>query len=222
MDLNVLSVIWSPTRTLQEVAQSRNVLAGAIVTLIYAILGIVVSVIIVLGGMMDEQFRQPGINLPPGTLENFVLAIEIGIILSAAFSPFLWWVAVSLLMQLTTSFFGGSGPLKAMFAVVGVAMAPLAISSFFGILLNATQAALGFETAAAGGVQLLSTVLGLGFGIWHVALVVIGAAKARGVGYGQSSGSCAISCAGCATLIIVVGMILGIVVGAVVGASMPQ
>lgn len=89
MDLNILSVIWSPTRTLQEVAQSRNVLAGAIVTLIYAILGIVVSVIIVLGGMMDERFRQPGINLPPGTLENFTLATEIGIILSAAFSPFL-------------------------------------------------------------------------------------------------------------------------------------
>ncbi len=197
-------------------------LAGAIVTLIYAFLSLVGAVIAVLGGITDEQFRQPGTNLPPGTLENFILATEIGTILAAAFSPFLLWAIVSLLMQLTTGFFGGSGPLKAMFAVVGVAWVPLAISGFFGILLSATQAALGFDTTAAGAVQLLSIVLGLGFWIWSVVLVVIGSAKARGVGYGQSSGSCAISCAGCATLIIVVGMVLGIVVSAVVGASMPQ
>jgi hypothetical protein len=88
-------------------------------------------------------------------------------------------------MQLTTGFFGGGGPLKAMFAVVGVAMVPLAISGFFGILLSATQAALGFDTAAAGAVQLLSIVLGLSFWIWCVVLVVIGASKARGVGYGR-------------------------------------
>ncbi len=203
-------------------AQSRNVLAGAIVPVIYAALSLVAAVIAVLGGITDEQFRQPGTNLPPGMLENFTLATEIGTILAAAFSPFLLWAIVSLLMQLTTGFFGGGGPLKAMFAVVGVAMVPLAISGFFGILLSATQAALGFETVAAGAAQLLGTVLALGFWLWCVVLVVIGASKARGVGYVQSSGSCAISCVGCATLIIVVGIVLGIVVGAVVGASMPQ
>jgi hypothetical protein len=39
-------------------------------------------------------------------------------------------------------------------------------------------------------------------------LVVIGAAFARRVGYGESAGSCAISCSGCIGLIILVFVII--------------
>ena len=43
-------------------------------------------------------------------------------------APFVWWIAVSLAMQLVTRFFGGEGPLSAMLAVVGV---PLALGDLF-------------------------------------------------------------------------------------------
>lgn len=117
-------------------------------------------------------------------------------------------------MQLTTSFFGGNGSFKAMLAAVGVALVPPTTGSFFLILTSATQVALGFENVASGAVGILGGALSFGFWVWHVVLVVIGAAKARGVGYGESSGSCA----GCATLIIVVGLVFGVAVTAFAGA----
>ncbi len=46
---------------------------------------------------------------------------------------FVWWISVSLAMQLVTRFFGGEGPFGAMVAVVGVAAVPLAL----GALLQA-------------------------------------------------------------------------------------
>lgn len=66
---------------------------------------------------------------------------------------------------------------------------------------------------------LLSGLLGLAFLLWHAALVVIGAAFARRVGYGQSAGSCAISCAGCVGLILIVVVAIIVLVAVIVGAA---
>ena len=65
---------------------------------------------------------------------------------------------------------------------------------------------------------LLSFLLWLAALVWFVVLVVIGAAFARRVGYGESAGSCAISCAGLVGLILVVVVIVAVVVAAIVGA----
>lgn len=216
-----MSVIWSPVRALESAASNRRVLAGLTVTVVYAALSVVGAVVVVLGGATEQQLRQPGVNLPPDMLEDVLLATEIGTVVLSALGPFLWWVGVSLLMQLATRLFGGGGPLPAMLAAVGVASVPLALGSLFGIITGATQAALGFESPVAGAVGLLGAALTFGFLIWHVVLVVIGASKARNVGYGPSAGSCAISCAGCATLIIVVGITLGVVVAAIAGSTAP-
>ncbi|HZY66596.1 MAG TPA: hypothetical protein VFE21_12080 [Rubrobacteraceae bacterium] len=66
---------------------------------------------------------------------------------------------------------------------------------------------------------LLSALLSLAFLIWFVALVVIGTAQARNIGYGESTGSCAISCAGCLGLIIGGVVIVAVMVSVVVGAA---
>ena len=66
---------------------------------------------------------------------------------------------------------------------------------------------------------LLSFLLWLAALVWFVILVVIGAAFARRVGYGESAGSCAISCAGIVGLILVVGVILAAAVAAIIGAA---
>ncbi|MDP8939047.1 MAG: hypothetical protein M3N10_01905 [Actinomycetota bacterium] len=66
---------------------------------------------------------------------------------------------------------------------------------------------------------LLSVLLSLAFLIWFVALVVIGAAQARNIGYGESTGSCAISCAGCLGLIIGGVVIVAVMVSVVAGAA---
>ena len=60
---------------------------------------------------------------------------------------------------------------------------------------------------------------GLAFLLWHVALVGIGAAFARRVGYGESAGSCAISCAGCIGLILIVVLVFVVLVVVIVGAA---
>lgn len=65
---------------------------------------------------------------------------------------------------------------------------------------------------------LLSFLLWLAAFVWFVILVVIGAAFARRVGYGESAGSCAISCAGIVGLILIVGVVLAVVVAALVWA----
>ncbi len=68
-------------------------------------------------------------------------------------------------------------------------------------------------------IGLLSGLLGLAFLLWFAALVVIGASFARRVGYGQATGSCAISCAGCAGLILIVIVVIVVVIVAIAGAA---
>jgi hypothetical protein len=122
-------------------------------------------------------------------------------------------------MQLVTSFFGGAGPFSAMLAVVGVASVPFVIQAALQILLTGSQAALGPESGATSVIGALNSLVGLAFLVWHVVLVVIGASFARRVGYGQSAGSCAISCAGLVGLILIVAIVVAILIALLVGAA---
>ena len=152
-------------------------------------------------------------------LDGLVSASEIGTIILSTISPFLTWIVISLLMQLTTRFFGGSGSFSAMFAVVGYSFVPLALG---GVLVEFTtlgQVALGPGTATSVAVGYLGTLIGYAFFFWQVALVVIGAAFARRIGYGESAGSCAISCAGCLGSIIVLGIVLAIAIPVILSAT---
>ena len=81
-------------------------LAGFIVTAVYAALSLVAAAISALGGVTRAQFEgQPA--LPPEVLEKLVTATEIATLIFAVLSPFVWWISVSLLMQLATRLFGG-------------------------------------------------------------------------------------------------------------------
>ena len=67
----------------------------------------------------------------------------------------------------------------------------------------------------------LVSLVGLGFSLWYVVLVVIGAAPARDIGYGESAGSCALSCVGLAVLIIVGVIAAAVGIFATVNAAAP-
>jgi hypothetical protein len=205
------------------VAEERNVLAGFIVTAVYAVLSLAAAAIAVLGGVTRAQFEgQPAPpGLPPDLLDNIVAATEIATLLFSVLSPFVWWVLISLVMQLATRFFGGSGPLPAMLAAVGVAGVPLALGALAQALATGLQVALGVDGAAGVMAGTLGGLLALAALVWHVVLVVIGAALARRIGYGEAAGSCAVSCAGCLGLIILVGVVL-VGIGILVGATAPQ
>jgi hypothetical protein len=188
--LGALAVIWAPVSTLARVAEERRVLLGFGVVALYAALGVAGSAIAVFGGLTQAQFQQPGAQpLPPGFEDvlDYVGAVSL---VSAVLYPFVLWLLVSGLMQLVTRFFGGTGPFSAMLAVVGVAQVPLVISTALAIPITGLQIVLGPQDQSGASVAtvlgLLSALLGLAFLLWHVALVVIGAASARRVGYGES------------------------------------
>ncbi len=198
-------------------------LAGFLVTAAYAALSLVATAVAVLGGITRAQFAQQpmGPGLPPELLENLVVVTEVATLVFATLSPFVWWIAVSLVMQLVTRFFGGSGPLAAMLAVVGIAGVPLAMGALVQALATGLQVALGVQSTAGVTIGLLGGLLALAALVWHVVLVVIGAALARGIGYGESAGSCAVSCIGCLGLIILVAVgLAGIAI--LLGATAPQ
>jgi Yip1-like protein len=213
----------APIRVLGDVALRRNVLAGFVVTAVYAALSIAGAAVAVLGGVTRAQFEgqptPPG--LPPDFLDNIVVATEVATLVLAALTPFIWWITVSVVMQLATHLFGGSGPLSAMLAAVGVAGVPLALGALAQALATGLQVALGVDSAAGMMVGVLGGLLALATLIWHVVLVVIGAAFARRVGYGETAGSCAVSCVGCLGLIILVAVVL-VGIGILLGATAPQ
>ena len=208
--------------TLARVAEERRVLLGFGVVALYAVLGLAGSAIALLGGLTQAQFETRQVQpLPPG-FEDFLDYAGVFSLVSAVIQPFVLWLLVSGLMQLVTRFFGGTGPFSAMLAVVGVAQVPLVLSAALYIPITGLQVMLGPPDQSGASVTtvlgLLSALLGLAFLLWHVALVVIGAASARGVGYGQSAGSCAISCAGCVGLILIVVVVFTVLVAVIVGA----
>jgi len=108
-----------------------------------------------------------------------------------------------------------------MLAAVGVAGVPLALGALAQALATGLQVTLGVESAVGMIVGVLGGLLALGALVWHVVLVVIGAALARRIGYGESAGSCAVSCAGCLGLIIIVAVVL-VGIGILLGATVPQ
>ena len=109
-----------------------------------------------------------------------------------------------------------------MFAAVGVAYLPYVLSTLVSAPLQALQVTLDPTGVAASILGLLGSLLSLVFLAWFVVLVVIGAAQARNIGYGESTGSCAISCAGCLGLIIGVVVVLGVIISIVAGAAGSQ
>ena len=218
--MEALAVIWAPVSTLARVAEERRVLLAFGVTALYAALGLVAVAIDALGGVTAAQFSPRNLpDLPPEFYENAPEILSIVLLTFAVVNPFMWWLVVSALMYLVTRFFGGVGPFSAMLAVVGVASIPFVIQTTLQILSTGFQVALGPESGGANGIGTLSFVLGLAFLAWHVVLVVIGASFARRVGYGQSAGSCAISCAGCAGLILIVVVVFGALLAFLAGAA---
>ncbi|HEV2094529.1 MAG TPA: YIP1 family protein [Rubrobacter sp.] len=218
-----VAVIWSPVRTLQRVAEERRALPGLMVVALYAALSLAVSAAFVLGGVtrrsIEQQPPQPG--LPPGFEDTLARVAEVAVPAFAAISPFAIWLVVSLLMQLATRFFGGTGPLSSMLGVVGVAQAPFLLNVVVGAVLTGLQFLAGAGTPAGAALGYLVSLLGLAFFLWYVVLVVIGAALARGVGYGESAGSCALSCVGLGVLIILVVIVAAVGIFTTVNAAAP-
>ena len=221
--VGAFAVIWAPVRTLRGVAGERRALPGLVVVALYAALSLAVSVTFVLGGAtrrsVEQQSTQPGLSRE--SLETLVRVAEVGTPILAALSPFVIWLVVSLLMQLATRFFGGAGPLSSMLGVVGVSEAPLLVGGVVGGALSGLQLLAGAGTPVGAALDYLVFLVGLGFSLWYVVLVVIGAALARNIGYGESAGSCALSCVGLGVLIIVVMIAAAIGIFAVVNAAAP-
>jgi hypothetical protein len=226
--VEALAVLWAPVRTLSRVARERRVLLAFGVTALYAALSLVSSGLAVFGGLLEQQMQPAGAPPLPPEIDDFLAVGLVFALVFAVLSPFLFWLLVSGLMHLVTSFFGGSGPFSGTLAVVGVAQAPLVVSSVLAIPLTGLQIALTSQDVAAAEpslglagtlVGLLSGLIGLAAFLWFAALVVVGSSFARRVGYGESAGSCAISCAGCFGLIIVVSVAIVALVAIVAGAS---
>lgn len=226
--MGALAVLWAPVRTLSDVAQERRVLLAFGVTALYAALGLVSTGLAVFGGLLEQQMQPAGVPPLPPEIENFLAVGLVLAIVLAVLTPFVYWLLVAGLMHLVTRFFGGSGPFSGTLAVVGVAQMPLVVSAMLAIPLTGLQIALTPQdiTAsdpslglAAGLVGLVSGLIGLAALLWFAALVVVGSSFARRVGYGESAGSCAISCAGCFGLIIVVTVAIVALVALVAGAS---
>lgn len=211
-----LSVLWAPVRALREAAEGRRVLLAFLVTAIYAALGLVSGAIGLLGGLTQAQLEAQG--LPPGS-EELLAGLGAATLVVAVVSPFVAWLLASGLMHLVTRFFGGTGPFSGLLAAVGVAQAPLVLSAALAVPLTALQLVLDPQSPAAFVPGLLSSLLQVAALLWFVVLVVIGSALARGIGYGESAGSCAISCAGCLGLIIVVGIVVGVLLAIGLGAA---
>lgn len=221
--MGVISVIWSPVRTLREAAEDRKTLAGFLVVATGAIIGLITSAIFVFSGLMETQFEaifEAGQGqLPPALRENFAAIAVISSILLSVLWPFVLWALVSLVMQLVTRFFGGEGPLSAMFAVIGVAYLPYVLSALVSVPIQALQMTIDPMSAAAQLLGILSGLLSMAFLAWFAILVVIGAAQARNISYGESTGSCAISCAGCIGLIIGAVVVLAVVASVIAAAG---
>jgi hypothetical protein len=226
--LGALAVIWAPVRTLARAAEERWVLLAFGIVALYAALNLVGTGLGAFSALEQLRSGPQGAELPPEFEEFFPAFFVFGLVFSVVW-PFVSWLLISGLMQLITRFFGGTGPFSGMLAVIGVAHVPYLIERLIQLPLAGLQILLVPDPATAAdpttGGGLAATLLGLlGFLlwlaalVWFVILVVIGAAFARRVGYGESAGSCAISCVGIVGLILTVGVVLAVVVAALVGA----
>ena len=200
-------MIWAPVAALSRVAEERQVLSGFAVTALYAALSLVASALAFFGGLAEAQPGAGGAPVPP-EVRDLLVPFSVIALLFAVVWPFVFWLLISGLMHLVTRFFGGTGPFSATLAVVGVAGVPFVILAALQIPATGLQIVLGPESTAVAVLGLLSFLLWLAALVWFVALVVVGAALARRISYGESAGSCAISCTGCAVLVILAGVAL--------------
>jgi hypothetical protein len=213
-------------RTLSRAAEERRVLLAFSIVALYAALSLVGTSLGTFSTLEQLQSGPQAAELP-AEFEGFSTYLFVFTLLLSVIWPFISWLLISGLMQLVTRFFGGTGSFSGMFAVIGVAHVPSVIERTVQIPLAGLQLLLAPDPAAAdsttgGGLAatvlgLLSLLLWLAAFVWFVVLVIIGAALARRVGYGESAGACAISCAGTVGLILVVGVILAVVVAALIG-----
>jgi membrane protein DedA with SNARE-associated domain len=90
-----------------------------------------------------------------------------------------------------------------------------------GAVLSGLRLLAGVGTPVGAALDYLVFLASLGFSMWYVVLVVIGAAFARDIGYGESAGSCALSCVGLVVLIIVVVIAAAVGIFATVNAAAP-
>ena len=226
--MGALAVIWAPVRTLARAAEERWVLLAFGIVALYAAMNLLGTGLGAFSALEQLRSGPQGADLPPEFEGFFTTFFVLGLIFSVVW-PFVSWLLISGLMQLITRFFGGTGPFSGMLTVVGVAHVPYLIERLIQIplagleILLVTDPATAADPTTGGGLAatllgLLSFLLWLAAFVWFVILVVIGAAFARRVGYGESAGSCAISCAGIVGLILIVGVVLAVVVAALVGA----
>ena len=224
--MGALAVIWAPVRTLSRAAEERRVLLAFSIVALYAALSLVGTSLGTFSALEQLQSGPQAAELPQ-EFEGFSTYLFVFTLIFSVIWPFISWLLISGLMHLVTRFFGGTGPFSGMLAVIGVVHVPSVIERIVQIPLAGLQILLAPDPAAAdsttgGGLAvsvlgLLSLLLWLAAFVWFVVLVIIGAALARRVGYGESAGSCAISCAGTVGLILVVGVILAVVVAALIG-----
>ena len=197
---------------MERVGGERKAALGFGVVLAWALVSLVSAVILVFTGLDVGQISSGIQGLPEGAVEGLVTVTQITVPILSALYPFVWWAIISLVMHLVTRFFGGSGPLSGTFAVVGLACVPFVISSLVSIPVTGLQAVAGPQSAVSGIFGAINFLVGIvAFG-WHIVLVIVGASFARRVGYGQSSGSCAISCVGLAGLLIAISIAVGLII----------
>lgn len=223
--MGILDAIRSPARGMRE-ASGRGAKPGLVVIVLWVVVSLLASGLgLILGGFTPPEEIID--SLPPGSvpaeldeqsLERFITGFQVFGIGLRVFWPFLYWPVLTLVMHLITRFFGGEGALSGMFGAMGVACVPFVISGLLQLPIIGAQAALngGSVSQALG---LAGGLLNVAFVIWHVVLAVIGAAVARQLSYGRSSGSCAISCATVIGVPILLLLVLAVVLAVAGGGG---
>lgn len=187
----ILGALRSPRATLEAAARERRVWAAARVVGFWALLNLLLTEAFVLGGGVREQDALP--------------VLKVFAPVSAVLLPFVWWIGVAALMQLSTRLFDGRVSLSSMLAAVGAACAPWVI----GYAIQLPVGALQLVQANQGGSPALGAVafaVSAGSLVWHVVLVVMAGKLAAGTDYRGAGASCALAGAGCATAAVIFGI----------------
>lgn len=202
-DLPVIGVLRSPRATLEAVGRERRVWAGLVVVGLWSLLSLALAFALG-GGVVSERFPE----LPPVAFEQLERGLRVFVPLSALVFPFVWWLGVSALMQLTVRLFGGRATFSGMLAVVGVACAPWVAGYVVQIPLSLSQLALGGEGAIPAALGVLVFVVSVGSFVWHVVLVVFGVRLVARMSPGGGVASCALAGLGCVTAVFFLGLTL--------------
>lgn len=129
---------------MERTAREGRTVTGFGVVALWALLSLISAAIYILGGLTEAQFTPQNFpELPPEVLQNITTWTRIIVPVISVLSPFIWWILVSLLMQLSTRLFGGSGGFSKMLAVVGMACMPFVLGALIQIPLTGLQAVAG-------------------------------------------------------------------------------